>query len=128
VPLRARRALLAELIGEISDDRIRFSEDFAQDPHSLVASACRMQLEGIIGKRADAAYVSGRSTEWIKLLRAFFVVDRLRRPSNQGLRRLCAIAMSLISFVRTRYLHFLCVETDVGGVLCHRCDGQALPA
>jgi ATP-dependent DNA ligase len=32
-----------------------------------MASACKMQLEGIIGKRADAAYVSGRSTGWIKL-------------------------------------------------------------
>ncbi|SAK75681.1 DNA polymerase [Caballeronia temeraria] len=127
-PLRSRRALLHELMQSVESPLLRYSDDFAEDPVSLVASACKMKLEGIIGKRADAPYRSGRSNDWIKLLRAFFVVDRPRRPSNQGLRRLCAIAMSLISFVRTRYLHFLCVETDVGGVLCHRIDGQALPA
>jgi bifunctional non-homologous end joining protein LigD len=93
VPLRARRALLAELIGEVSDDRIRFSEDFAQDPQSLIVSACRMQLEGIIGKRADAAYVSGRSTDWIKLkclLRQEFVVGGFLRTkgAKSGIRAL----------------------------------------
>jgi bifunctional non-homologous end joining protein LigD len=93
VPLRARRELLAELIGEVSDDRIRFSEDFAQDPQSLIASACRMQLEGIIGKRADAGYVSGRSTDWIKLkclLRQEFVLGGFTRMkgAKSGMRAL----------------------------------------
>jgi bifunctional non-homologous end joining protein LigD len=91
--LRSRRALLAELLGEVNDDRIRFSDDFAEDPQSLVASACRMQLEGIIGKRADAAYVSGRSTDWIKLkclLRQEFVVGGITRTkgAKSGLRAL----------------------------------------
>ena len=59
-PLRARRALLAELMEEVNTDLLRYSEDFAQDPGSLVASACKMKLEGIIGKRANAPYRSGR--------------------------------------------------------------------
>ncbi|TGP40301.1 DNA ligase D [bacterium M00.F.Ca.ET.228.01.1.1] len=66
-PLRVRRTLLRELMQESSSDVLRLSEDFPQDPTSLVASACRMKLEGIIGKRADAPYRSGRSTDWIKL-------------------------------------------------------------
>lgn len=66
-PLKSRRALLAELLGEVHTDALRYSEDFAQDPDSLVASACKMKLEGIIGKRADAPYRSGRSTDWVKL-------------------------------------------------------------
>src|SRR3546814_8281751 len=36
-------------------------------PARLVASACKMGLEGIIGKRRDASYVSRRSDTWIKL-------------------------------------------------------------
>jgi bifunctional non-homologous end joining protein LigD len=66
-PLRARRSALQRLMDEVETDVLRFSEDFAQDPASLVASACKMKLEGIIGKRADAPYRSGRSTDWVKL-------------------------------------------------------------
>ncbi|WP_052369591.1 DNA ligase D [Paraburkholderia caledonica] len=81
-PLRARRALLRDLMAEQSSDVIRFSEDFPQDPVSLVASACKMKLEGIIGKRGDAPYRSGRSPDWIKLkchLRQEFVVGGFTR-------------------------------------------------
>jgi len=92
-PLKARRALLAELLGEVHTDALRLSEDFAQDPESLVASACKMKLEGIIGKRVDAPYRSGRSTDWVKLkclLRQEFVVagfTRLR-GAKTGIRAL----------------------------------------
>ncbi|MFM0441808.1 hypothetical protein PQQ84_35985 [Paraburkholderia strydomiana] len=67
-PLRVRRALLRDLMQESVPQAVRFSEDFPQDPVSLVASACKMKLEGIIAKRADAPYRSGRSADWIKLL------------------------------------------------------------
>jgi bifunctional non-homologous end joining protein LigD len=67
-PLRARRALLHELMEQTGTPLLRFSED----PASLVASACTMKLEGIIGKRGDVPYRSGRSTDWIKLLWDFF--------------------------------------------------------
>nr|WP_213769143.1 DNA ligase D [Caballeronia sp. dw_19] len=92
-PLKARRALLAELMGEVHTEALRYSEDFAQDPDSLVASACKMKLEGIIGKRADARYRSGRSADWIKLkclLRQEFVIggfSRLR-GAKTGIRAL----------------------------------------
>ncbi|WP_063828921.1 ATP-dependent DNA ligase [Paraburkholderia sprentiae] len=62
-PLRSRRALLRELLEGATSHAIRFSEDFPQDPVSLVASACKMKLEGIIGKRADAPCRPGRSTD-----------------------------------------------------------------
>ncbi|MFP3588689.1 hypothetical protein SCB29_34470 [Paraburkholderia sp. SIMBA_055] len=67
-PLPARRKLLRELVAQTDGPFVRFSEDFAEDPASLVASACKMRLEGIIGKRGDAPYRSGRSTDWVKLL------------------------------------------------------------
>jgi bifunctional non-homologous end joining protein LigD len=92
-PLRARRAVLEQLMGEVHTDLLRFSEDFAQDPASLVASACKMKLEGIIGKRADAPYRSGRSTDWIKLkclLRQEFVIGGITRikGAKSGIRSL----------------------------------------
>lgn len=84
-PLRARRQLLRDLLEEVHDPLIRYSADFAEDPQSLVASACKMNLEGIIGKRGDAPYRSGRSTSWVKLkcnLRQEFVIAGISR--NKG--------------------------------------------
>ena len=92
-PLRERRALLRELMNEVEGPLLRFSDDFAEDPGSLVASACKMQLEGIVGKRADAPHRSGRSLDWIKLkcnLRQEFVVGGLSRVkgAKSGVRAL----------------------------------------
>jgi bifunctional non-homologous end joining protein LigD len=68
VPLGERRALLAALLERSGPQgRIRFSQDFDSGPEELLQNACRMRLEGLIGKRADAPYVSRRSPTWIKL-------------------------------------------------------------
>lgn len=81
-PLRTRRELLHELMELVEGPLLRFSEDFREDPESLVSSACKMKLEGIIGKRGDAPYRSGRSPDWIKLkcnLRQEFVIGGISR-------------------------------------------------
>lgn len=62
-----RRALLATLLDDTPTDQVRFSEDFAASGGDMLESACRLGLEGVIGKRRDARYVSGRSRTWIKL-------------------------------------------------------------
>ncbi len=67
VPLVERRELLRTLFAAASSGHVRFSEHFDADPAKLLASACAKGLEGIIGKRADSAYVSSRSPSWIKL-------------------------------------------------------------
>ncbi|WP_371884286.1 hypothetical protein [Caballeronia sp. S22] len=80
-----RRSLLRELTRGIEHSLLRFSDDFAEDPVSFVASACKMQLEGIIGKRANAPYRSGRSTDWVKLkcnTRQEFVVGGFSRVKD----------------------------------------------
>jgi len=69
-PLHARRAWLRQLVAANAaalQDTVRFSETLDATPAQLVASACKMGLEGIIGKRRDASYVSRRSDSWIKL-------------------------------------------------------------
>jgi bifunctional non-homologous end joining protein LigD len=67
VPLVERRELLRRLLERAPHERIRFSENFDSDAGDLLQNACRMRLEGVIGKRADAPYVSRRSPTWIKL-------------------------------------------------------------
>lgn len=65
VPLAQRRARLSLLAPR--EGAVRYSEDFDAPVGRLLESACRLQLEGLIGKRRDAVYVSGRSKSWIKL-------------------------------------------------------------
>ncbi|MFC0402981.1 DNA ligase D [Paraburkholderia rhizosphaerae] len=84
-PLRERRRLLSRLLESVDSPLVRFSQDFDQEPRSLLASACKMKLEGIIGKRADSPYRSGRSNDWIKLkcnLRQEFVVGGYSRAKG----------------------------------------------
>jgi bifunctional non-homologous end joining protein LigD len=90
-PLRARRRLLSKLLEERGSERLRFSEAFEADPTSILNSACRMGLEGVIAKRADAPYSSRRTETWLKLkcqLRQEFVIagytDRTGGPSQVG--------------------------------------------
>lgn len=53
---------------ERSDSELlRFSEDFTEQPDSILESACQMKLEGLIGKRAGSTYTSRRSSSWVKI-------------------------------------------------------------
>jgi len=61
------------------------------DPASILSSACRIGLEGVIAKRSDAPYSSRRTETWLKLkcqLRQEFVIagytDRAGSPSQVG--------------------------------------------
>ena len=67
LPLTARRDLLEKWLAGHAGEHVRFSTAFDADAASLLSSACRMNLEGLIAKRADAPYRSERSTSWLKL-------------------------------------------------------------
>lgn len=67
LPLRERRALLRRLLGENPPKGLYFSENFSAPAAELLQRACAMRLEGLIGKRSDLGYHSGRSPDWIKL-------------------------------------------------------------
>ncbi|HVY04428.1 MAG TPA: DNA ligase D [Burkholderiales bacterium] len=67
VALRERRALLQGLLKDGAKGPLRFSEDFQEAPDRILDTACKLSLEGVIGKRSDAVYESRRSRNWIKL-------------------------------------------------------------
>ena len=67
-PLEERKERLAKLIP--SDRRtgaLRFSEHLESDGEAMVRSACRLGLEGVISKRRDFPYRSGRNEDWLKI-------------------------------------------------------------
>ncbi|MGF6771366.1 bifunctional non-homologous end joining protein LigD [Paraburkholderia sp. GAS199] len=85
VPLEQRRAILRALLDADDDSVLRFSNDFDFSADDLLKSACDMALEGIIGKRRDSAYTSGRSQAWIKLKcrrRQEFVIGGYSEPAG----------------------------------------------
>ncbi|MCX5780042.1 MAG: DNA ligase D [Firmicutes bacterium] len=67
VDLGERRALLAKIISGATTRQVSFSEDFVASGSDILSSACRLGLEGIIGKRKSSPYTAGRSLNWIKL-------------------------------------------------------------
>ena len=87
VPLRARRQWLRAQVEAHGSERVRFSADFAADPASLLQSVQKLGMEGVIAKRADAPYVSERSTSWLKLKASgrqeFVVVGFVEREGSR---------------------------------------------
>jgi bifunctional non-homologous end joining protein LigD len=84
-PLQARRLFLKGLLAASSSDSVRFSEAFDADPQSVVASACKMGLEGVIAKRLSSTYRSSRSADWVKLKcsqRQEFVIGGYTAPQG----------------------------------------------
>ncbi|HTZ37168.1 MAG TPA: DNA ligase D [Stellaceae bacterium] len=67
-PLAERKARLAALLDEHGDRgaRLRYVEHFATDGPAVLQSACAAGLEGIVSKRLDAPYASGRGGAWTK--------------------------------------------------------------
>ncbi|HET8597818.1 MAG TPA: DNA ligase D [Castellaniella sp.] len=91
-PLEERRERLAALLRETEGegDALRYSAAFDVDARDIVASACRLGLEGVIGKRRSSPYTSRRSGDWIKLkcsLRQEFVIGGYTDPqgSREGI-------------------------------------------
>lgn len=65
--LSMRRHLLEDLVSVVGHGDIRLSEEIEADGDQLLASACEHGLEGIIAKRRDAPYRSGRLGDWLKI-------------------------------------------------------------
>jgi bifunctional non-homologous end joining protein LigD len=70
-PLLSRKQALEELLKRSgrseNQNRIRFSEHWIGQGDDLFKEACRRSLEGIVSKRSDQPYRSGRGRDWVKV-------------------------------------------------------------
>ena len=68
LPLGDRKATLETIVGHPTPavSNIRYSEHFDGPAKAMHRSACAMKLEGIVSKRLDAPYQSGRGHSWHK--------------------------------------------------------------
>lgn len=63
--LADRKRLLVDIL-PTGDETICYSEHFTTNGPDFLKECCRLGLEGIISKRADRPYISGRTTDWVK--------------------------------------------------------------
>jgi len=63
--LLERKKKLLSVIPKKSS-HIFYSEHFTDKDHRFLNQLCDMQMEGVVSKRADASYCSGRGTLWLK--------------------------------------------------------------
>ncbi|MBZ9769920.1 DNA ligase D [Mesorhizobium sp. CA6] len=105
-PLVERKQALAELLGQQPEhSALRFSDHFHEPGKVMLQHVCRMGLEGVVSKRADAPYRSGRGLSWIKskcTLRQEFVIGGYL-PSDKTGRGLRSL---LVGFNEGGKLHY----------------------
>jgi ATP-dependent DNA ligase len=65
-PLEVRKATLRSMLAKAGLG-LRFNEHLEGDGPTVFAHACKMGLEGIVSKRKDSRYRSGRSPDWLKM-------------------------------------------------------------
>jgi bifunctional non-homologous end joining protein LigD len=67
LPLAERKRRLQQLLAGLKDgSRFHYVAHLVSNGHDIFASAKKMHLEGIVSKRLDAPYRSGRSGSWTK--------------------------------------------------------------
>lgn len=66
LPLSDRKQRLKSLIETTRTQGLRYVDHFETPGEAMLQSACLMRLEGIVSKRLDAPYTSGRGANWTK--------------------------------------------------------------
>jgi bifunctional non-homologous end joining protein LigD len=66
-PLTVRKATLSSVLARAAPG-LRYNEHLEHDDGETVfRHACKLGLEGIVSKRRDSPYRSGRSSDWVKM-------------------------------------------------------------
>jgi bifunctional non-homologous end joining protein LigD len=68
-PLEGRKATLEMMLAKAGPG-IRFNEHMEGDGETVFRHACKLGLEGIVSKRKESPYRSGRSPDWLKMKNA----------------------------------------------------------
>jgi bifunctional non-homologous end joining protein LigD len=68
LPFAERKARLKELLERHKSklSQIRYVEHFESGGDAVLRSACQLELEGVVSKKLDAPYRSGRTESWTK--------------------------------------------------------------
>jgi len=105
-PLKERKALLEKLLKPVlGKGALAFSEHVKGSGAQIFARACDLKLEGIVSKRADAPYRSGRQNSWLKskcgMEQEFVIIGW--RPSDKVGRPFSSLLLAVREEGKLRY-------------------------
>jgi bifunctional non-homologous end joining protein LigD len=105
-PLKERKQLLEKLLRPLGGKGpLSFSEHVKGSGDDVFARACDLKLEGIISKRADAPYRSGRQASWLKskcgMEQEFVIIGW--RPSDKVGRAFSSLLLAVREEGKLRY-------------------------
>jgi bifunctional non-homologous end joining protein LigD len=85
-PLTARKEILSRMLESLPEpETVRYGQHIQTEGAPVFEHACQMGAEGIVSKRSDSAYTSGRSKSWLKIKcerGQEFVVGGFTKPAN----------------------------------------------
>jgi bifunctional non-homologous end joining protein LigD len=104
-PLTTRKTILKGLLGNRANGPLVYSDHVLGDGDGVFRNACALHLEGIISKRADAPYRSGRTRTWLKVKcgheQEFVIIGW--RPSQKAGRPFSSILLAMREQGELRY-------------------------
>jgi bifunctional non-homologous end joining protein LigD len=84
--LTGRKKILAQMLDSLAEHEVvRYGQHIETEGAPIFAEACRLGAEGIVSKRSDSVYTSGRTKSWLKIKcdrRQEFVVGGFTKPAN----------------------------------------------
>ena len=80
-PFETRKATLASVLKRAAPG-LCLNDHIEADGPTVFAHACKMGLEGIVSKRKDSRYRSGRSPDWLKSKNP--ACEAVRREAEEG--------------------------------------------
>ncbi|MGI8835960.1 MAG: hypothetical protein ACR2H4_04910 [Pyrinomonadaceae bacterium] len=66
-PLVSRKATLKKILPKQNTARVRYTDHIVGEGERLFAELEKRRLEGMVAKRSDSLYVSGRTRAWLKI-------------------------------------------------------------
>jgi len=83
-PLEVRKATLANIVARAAHG-IWFNDHIEEeDGETVFRHACKLGLEGIVSKRKDSPYRSGRSLDWLKKKNPAFAAVKREEDEEWG--------------------------------------------
>jgi bifunctional non-homologous end joining protein LigD len=85
-PLVERKKILAQILDSLAEqETIRYGQHIEAEGKPIFEQACKLEAEGIVSKRADSVYTSGRTKSWLKIKcvrQQEFVIGGFTKPNN----------------------------------------------
>jgi bifunctional non-homologous end joining protein LigD len=82
LPLYKRKALLKQIVAKGRNNRIRFTEHIVGEGLALFEQLEDRQIEGMVAKKLDSKYESGRTRKWLKVKTSVGKEETRKRIEN----------------------------------------------